>query len=212
MRFILALAASAAIATGAQAVTVLNGSFEMGAPISGGSDFLATGNTTSVPGWRVLSSGVDYVDNSLWNAANGKRSIELSGIGSGGIMQRIGGFTVGEKYRLRYKLSANPFAANGVYRTTVSVTGGVAQQVSYTKNASNSPTNMLYQFNEYVWTATNAFQNVQFRSIGNSPFGPVLDSVSISMVPEPSSWMLLIAGFGMTGFAMRRRRSVSVAA
>jgi hypothetical protein len=30
-------------------------------------------------------------------------------------------------------------------------------------------------------------------------------------VPEPSTWSLLIAGFGMTGFAMRRRRSVALA-
>lgn len=31
-------------------------------------------------------------------------------------------------------------------------------------------------------------------------------------VPEPASWALLIAGFGLTGAAMRRRRNVAVAA
>lgn len=31
-------------------------------------------------------------------------------------------------------------------------------------------------------------------------------------VPEPASWALLIAGFGLTGAAMRRRRAVTVAA
>ena len=31
-------------------------------------------------------------------------------------------------------------------------------------------------------------------------------------VPEPASWAMLIAGFGLTGAAMRRRRSVAVAA
>lgn len=212
MRFILALAASAAIATGAQAVTVVNGSFEQGAAITGGTDFLSTGDTTSLPGWRVLSSGVDYVDNTLWDAANGSRSVELSGIGSGGVVQRLGGFVVGEKYRLRFKLSVNPFAADGIYRTTVSATGGVAQQISYTKTAANTPTNMLFQLHEYVWVATNTFQNFQFRSLGAGPQGAVLDSVSIGLVPEPASWVLLIAGFGMTGFAMRRRRATSVAA
>jgi hypothetical protein len=30
-------------------------------------------------------------------------------------------------------------------------------------------------------------------------------------VPEPASWAMLIAGFGLTGAVMRRRRSVSVA-
>jgi hypothetical protein len=36
--------------------------------------------------------------------------------------------------------------------------------------------------------------------------------VTISNVPEPASWALLIAGFGLTGAAMRRRRQVAVAA
>nr|WP_243450482.1 PEPxxWA-CTERM sorting domain-containing protein [Polymorphobacter glacialis] len=31
-------------------------------------------------------------------------------------------------------------------------------------------------------------------------------------VPEPASWALLIAGFGLTGAAMRRRRQAIVAA
>jgi PEP-CTERM motif len=31
-------------------------------------------------------------------------------------------------------------------------------------------------------------------------------------VPEPASWAMLIAGFGLTGAAMRRRRSTAVAA
>ncbi len=32
-----------------------------------------------------------------------------------------------------------------------------------------------------------------------------------NIVPEPATWAMLIAGFGMIGFAMRRRRSVSSA-
>lgn len=212
MRFLLALAASAAIATGAQAVTVINGGFELGAPVTGGTDFLTTGDVTSLPGWTVLSSGVDLTDNSVWNAASGSRSVELSGIGSGGVSQRVGGFVVGDKYRIRFSLSANPLAANGNYRTTVSATGGGAQAFTYTKTSMNSSTNMLYQTFEYIWTATRATSNFQFRSQGSSALGPVLDNVSISLVPEPSSWMMLIAGFGMTGFAMRRRRMTSVSA
>ena len=35
---------------------------------------------------------------------------------------------------------------------------------------------------------------------------------SLFAVPEPSSWAMLIAGFGLTGAALRRRRRISVAA
>ncbi len=36
-------------------------------------------------------------------------------------------------------------------------------------------------------------------------------TVNFGVVPEPSSWMLLVGGFGLTGFAMRRRRTVVAA-
>lgn len=37
-------------------------------------------------------------------------------------------------------------------------------------------------------------------------------TISGTAVPEPASWAMLIAGFGLTGAALRRRRSVAVAA
>lgn len=41
---------------------------------------------------------------------------------------------------------------------------------------------------------------------GNSFLMPATFSGNVTFVPEPSSWALLIAGFGMTGAALRRRR------
>lgn len=219
MRFGLALAASALLATGAQAVTVINGSFEQGGPIgASGQLFVPTTPvaTSPVTGWTILSTGVDYVSSigtSGWAAANGSRSIELAGISSGGIQQRlVNQFVVGKTYVMRFKLSANPFAPDGTYGVRVSATGGGSQAFTYNKTNFNTPTNMLYQTYQYVWVATNVSSNVQFRSTTDRDQGVVLDSVSISLVPEPAQWMLLIAGFGMTGFAMRRRRMRSVAA
>jgi hypothetical protein len=40
----------------------------------------------------------------------------------------------------------------------------------------------------------------------------VVDQVFLMAVPEPSSWTMLVAGFGIVGFAARRRRGRAVAA
>ncbi len=50
-----------------------------------------------------------------------------------------------------------------------------------------------------------------FLSTSADNIGPVLDNVLVSQVPEPASWAMLIAGFGLVGVAARRRRT-SVAA
>lgn len=216
MRTLIALIAAATITTGAQAVTLINGSFESGAAIPGGSVNVAANDTTTVTGWRALNANIDYVSSSVWDAAAGSRSIDLAGTAAGGILQRINGFTPGEQYKVVFSMSANPFGANGNYLATLSVTGGVAQTFTYVKTAANSPTNMLYQRFTYLFTASSALQNIQFRAnntaLARNGFGPVIDRVGISLVPEPASWTMLIAGFGMIGFAMRRRGGKVVAA
>jgi len=37
-------------------------------------------------------------------------------------------------------------------------------------------------------------------------------SLTVDVVPEPSTWALMIAGFGLAGAALRRRRGVALAA
>ena len=58
--------------------------------------------------------------------------------------------------------------------------------------------------------ANNPVTSVQTLSADN--IGPVLDNVLVSQaggVPEPATWALLIAGFGMVGATMRRRRAIA---
>jgi hypothetical protein len=62
-----------------------------------------------------------------------------------------------------------------------------------------------FSVNFFATDATKiAFTN---GNIGDNALG--LDDVSISAVPEPASWAMLIGGFGLTGAAMRRRRRVT---
>lgn len=217
MRTLLALGTALAISTSAQAATnlVVNGSFEAGVAPSG-TALLATNDTTSLPGWTVLSNGINYVDNSVWDAAEGSRSVELAtDNGAGGILQTISGFTPGYRYRLTFNVSADPFDTAErpkPSRVLVSITGGVAEIYTYTLTSSNNSGNMAYDTVTYDFVAGSVSQNIQFRSLVGGIYGPVIDGVNISVVPEASTWAMLIAGFGLVGLAARRRNRAAVAA
>ena len=217
MRTALVVATALMVSTAANATTnlVTNGSFEQGINPAG-TTFLDTDDTTSITGWKVLTTGINYVDNSAWNAASGSRSVELStDAGRGGIWQRVEGFSVGYRYRLTFDVSANPNdpALRPKESRLITTLSGMGAKLNiYTLNDVNTSTNMLYQTVSYDFIATGTGLNLSFRSSAAPIYGPVIDSVSISVVPEASTWAMLLAGFGLVGFASRRRNRAAVAA
>ena len=116
-----------------------------------------------------------------------------------------------------YKLSffvgnASPTGSNGGNYTqpstvNLSINGGPIQ--SFT-NSLNTPFGINWAPFSVTFFAetptTIAFTN---GTTGDNMLG--LDNVSVTAVPEPASWAMLIAGFGLTGAAMRRRRSAVLA-
>jgi PEP-CTERM motif len=66
---------------------------------------------------------------------------------------------------------------------------------------------------------TNAFPNDDIYFGADVAYEPVGAGVStgnigatfVSSVPEPATWAMMILGFGMVGYAMRRRRSMELA-
>ena len=64
-------------------------------------------------------------------------------------------------------------------------------------------------YNSTFTANTNANYNLRFDFVsGATPAKDVLlDGVSISAVPEPSTWAMMIGGLGLVGVAMRRRKS-----
>jgi hypothetical protein len=67
-----------------------------------------------------------------------------------------------------------------------------------------------------TFTATAATQVLSFLAKGTPGGAPpisFLDGVSLmAAVPEPTSWALMIVGFGAVGATMRRRRTVAATA
>lgn len=104
--------------------------------------------------------------------------------------------------------------------------GGVAQTVSFSiDTATGCDGNPLmlepgqqiyvhaflgaYAQRGAVIDAQNTFRIDLADTISPETRRAILDNLQLSVVPEPDTWGLLIAGFGLTGAMMRRRRIVA---
>ena len=128
---------------------------------------------------------------------------------NGALTQTITGLTVGDKYTLSFDWAAAQYA-DRTGQTTEMLQyslGGDTFSTGTVTNASMSATPWLTQTKTF--TATDTSEVLSFLSIG-TPAGlpPValLDGVSLTAVPEPATWGMMLVGFGGLGVAIRRRR------
>ncbi len=197
----------------AQAVSIANPSFESfnpGFDPSTGSGFLQLSGS-QLPGWTINGS-IDHIQQ-YWTPQDGLRSIDLNGLGAGTISQTLTGLTTGTQYIVSFFISGNPDNAGSPNPKTATLTlGSLVNPVSYTLTAANSSTNMLWQQVSYAFVADETGTAlVQLASTQENAYGLAVDNFSISAAPEPATWGMMIFGFGVAGFALRRRHGGKVA-
>ncbi len=68
----------------------------------------------------------------------------------------------------------------------------------------------------FTFTANSPTELLSFLAVGtpaaNLPPFALLDGVSLTAVPEPSTWAMMLVGFGGLGYAALRRRRTALAA
>ena len=208
MRKIMFAAALAALTPmGAHAATLVNGSFEEGTD-PGSFTTLANGST-AVTGWVVGGLGIDYIG-SYWQAADGVRSIDLSGNNKGSISQLLTDLVIGQEYIVKFALAGNPDGGSAT-KVAVASDGGSQSSVFFFPQAGNTRANMGWRDQVFRFTATDTSANLTFSATENDAYGPALDNVRFAAVPEPATWALMILGFGAVGGSMRRRSARKVA-
>lgn len=146
---------------------------------------------------------------------DGGNFVALDGdsVARGQISQSISGLTVGKQYRLSFDWGAAQFQSRKG-PTTEQIQVGFGTDTASTAVVSNPSKGFTGWFTDkFIFTAKSGTEVLSFLSIG-TPHGlppeAVLDGVSLTTVPEASTWALMLAGFSLVGIATRRRaRSVA---
>lgn len=180
----------------AQAATelVTNGSFEsltVGNPV--GTYLKVASGANTITGWKVGSNSVDVI-NGAYGAISGN-SIDMLGTPGPGSLSQSLNTVANQTYQLSFDLSYN----GGAYKDIFFAFGGDTGTATATSN-----TGPFYHYvGNYTADATSTL--LSFYSFSANYSGVVLDNVSVTAVPEPQTYAMLLAGLGLMGAIARRR-------
>lgn len=170
---------------------LINGSFEQGNLVSDPMS-LPVGSH-AITGWTIINAEVawGYRTDHGMTPSDGSLCLDLSGYHDsfpfGGIEQSIP-TTIGQLYRLDFDLGLNT-----VWGSNATLTAS-ANENSTTFNLNASSGGMQWQGCGFDFIATSSNTIISF--VGTNPSGRCigLDNASVTPVPEPNSFVLLMMG------------------
>lgn len=183
---LLAAAAIMAAAVPANATLLVNGSFD-----------------ADLAGWTVGRTGgtTGFVSpNSVWFNLAAPAAQFRTGVSNFYTLSQSVVTTIGERYRLTYFVLNQDSTFNQFDVTT----GAVTSSTSF-----EGPFEGFVSFTQdFIATSETSLVQFAVRHGGVKDNWLFVDDVSlVNVIPEPESWAMLIAGFGLIGAAARRRRS-----
>ncbi len=180
---------------------VVNGDFE--SPC-GGSEFWTFQQGDTFDGWLVTTGSVDVVKEPVWGAASGAQSVDLDGRDRGAFAQTLQ-TTPGLGYVLSFSLAGNPDTSStwpSTVRTMNLRWDGVLVDTLVFDTAGHTREDPGWEYHSYQVSASQDSTLLEFESLTEGPYGPMIDDVVVRAIPEPATWLLMAGGL----LALGRRR------
>lgn len=191
------LVAALGTTTVASAGVILTSNFDSVAVGPGGYTTVA-----SVEGWTAGANGIEIQNNAAGAPYSEPNLVELDTFANSSMFHTLGSGT----YEVSYYYSPRPGIGSGSNGISLSIGSTALDAVTGNGGGTTAWALRSVRF-------TTAGGPLTFAATGTSDsYGGYLDNISISTVPEASTWVLLVAGFGLVGLATRRRPMRSVAA
>jgi hypothetical protein len=161
------------------------------------------GNSTAITGWTTVLNGVEWFNaTSFGGAADGVMIVDLANYTyTGGGIEQTFATVVGQSYDLSFSLGTMQASGrDGTAHIDVTVAG-----VTTGYDVINHTGSLVWTAVTQSFTASSSSTTLRFTNTQNPHlhFANV-DAASVSAVPEPETYAMLLAGLGLVGFAARR--------
>ena len=189
---------------------VVNGDFNTTPALGAGgwSDF-ANG---TVAGWTGSAGSIEIdTPGAIGPGINqfSPQSLEVNANSPETVTQTITGLTVGQTYVLSLAYGDRPGSCDESMNVLLD---GVLITTEVDNWFANTPS-LVWHDGGWEIVATSTSETLSFVGLpdsGQPSFGNEVTNVALVATPEPSTWLLMLSGIGLLGFAAWRQRGVAM--